>query len=185
MQHQEARYTETTTIPKRRPKNSNNSQTMDKRLAAAEKNRQCTWLQKGCTKKLKSQNHISNFMTRKDVIPKKHKLQPCGKGVLLSKARTNRWTNCSHFLHFIKKRPSQLCSICGAKDTTEHVLNKCSMHEEGRELMMQKLCRQFERPTDLLLSKDAKTTKELADFLLEADNARTKLEEETRLKLLN
>ena len=150
------------------------------------------WLQQrrtdnvfGCKKAAKrnsqSQNHIINFMSRKDEIPKNHKSLPRGKGVLLSKARTNRWTNCSHFLHFIKKRPSQLCSICGVKDTTEHVLNKCSMHEEGRELMMQKLCRQFERPTDLLLSKDAKTTKELADFLLEADNARTKLEEETRL----
>ena len=120
-----------------------------------------------------TQTYMAKFLTTRSTIPKGHKFLPRRKGVLLSKARTNRWTNCNWFLHFIKKSPSPLCSTCSVPDTTEHVLDKCCRHERERELLMESLSRQMERPTNLLISEDKVVIDKLSDFLLSVEQSRT------------
>ena len=69
---------------------------------------------------------------------------PRRKGVLISKARTNRWTQCNWYLHNITstERDNPNCTKCkslngdGIKDTTEHMINDCLIHDEARSRML-------------------------------------------------
>jgi hypothetical protein len=111
--------------------------------------------------------------------PKLHRHLPRRKGILLAKARTNRWTQCNWFLHFIKKKDDPLCSTCKVSDTTEHVINNCQMHEHQRMLLTQKL-QHTGRVSKLLASKDRNAIQHLADFLMQIEDERKLKEKEEK-----
>ena len=105
--------------------------------------------------------------------PKMYNQLPRRKGVLLTKARTNRWTQCYWYLNFIKApdAKSPMCKTCGVSDTTEHVIDQCQLHEADRSLMLQRL-RYSGKVSDLLSSEEKETVKELANFLVSIDDCR-------------
>ena len=93
------------------------------------------------------------------------------KGVLLAKARTNRWTESQWYLNFIKdpNTPSPLCRECNVNDTTEHIIDECMMHDAQRSILLSKL-RHTGKVSDLLTEEE--TVKELADFLEQIEDTR-------------
>ena len=91
------------------------------------------------------------------------------KSVLISRARTNRWTTCRWFLHFIDAAPDPKCTECGVPDTTEHVIDKCSKHEHKRSILLQKLGI-GETISNRLTSNNIKIIKAIGEFLEEIDN---------------
>ena len=111
--------------------------------------------------------------------PKFYNRLPRRNGVLLAKARTNRWTQCYWYLNFIKapKAKSPLCKTCGVSDTTEHVIDQCQQHEAERELMLQRL--HFSgKVSDLLSCQDKQVVNEVASLLVSIEDTRNKKEEE-------
>lgn len=104
--------------------------------------------------------------------PKVHNQLPRKKGVLLAKARTNRWTQCNWYLNFIKQRESPKCSTCNVSDTTEHVVDKCSLHEGPRTLLLKKLQHYGGRVSDLLSSRNKQIANAVAEFLVEIEEIR-------------
>jgi len=116
--------------------------------------------------------------------PKIQNQLPRREGVLIAKAKTNRWTSCWWFIHFIKKWPSPLCITCKTEDTTEHAINECLLHEAPRSLMLEDL-RHTGKVSDLLSSKSRGVLDKLAKFLVEIDEDRQdriKQEQEKRSK---
>jgi hypothetical protein len=109
--------------------------------------------------------------------PKIHNQLPRRKGVLLAKVRTNRWTQCNWYLHFIKQRPSPLCKECRENDTTEHVINKCSLHEAERSLLQQKL-NYVGKISDLLSSNEKTIVETLASYLIVVEDKRKAIRKE-------
>ena len=103
--------------------------------------------------------------------PKIHNELPRRKGVLLAKVRTNRYTQCNWYLHFIKQRKSPLCRACTVNDTTEHVINECQIHEDPRSLLLQNL-RHSGKVSDLLNSREKIIVDELANYLIKVDDER-------------
>jgi hypothetical protein len=105
--------------------------------------------------------------------PKVYNQLPRRKGVLLTKARTNRWTECNWFLNYIKAPnvKSPMCKTCEASDNTEHVIDCCRQHEAERSLMLQRL--QYSgKVSDLLFSQDKETIEELANLLVKIEDSR-------------
>jgi hypothetical protein len=115
--------------------------------------------------------------------PRLHKNLPRRKGILLAKARTNRWTQCNWYLHFIKKVSSPLCKLCKVSDTTEHALDECSLHEHHRELMLQNL-HSTGKVSDLLTSSNKEIVNTLAEYLVRIEDDRKKIEKEYKEKQL-
>ena len=111
--------------------------------------------------------------------PRMHRHLPRKKGVLMAKARTNRWTQCRWYLHFIKKVSSPLCTLCKVADTTEHVLDVCALHEESREIMLQGL-HHTGKVSDMLGSNHRRTVEKLAEFLERAEEKRNSIEKKER-----
>ena len=111
--------------------------------------------------------------------PRELKNLPRRKGVLMAKARTNRWTQCNWYLHFIKKAASPLCSTCKVSDTTEHVVDYCTLHEGPRMLLLQKL-NYVGKVSTLLSSKNKKIASSVADFLVTIEDERKRIEKEER-----
>jgi hypothetical protein len=105
--------------------------------------------------------------------PKFFNSMPRRKGVLLAKARTNRWTACNWYLHYIKDKhtSSPLCTSCGVKDTLQHVIDNCQLHEEHREQTLRRLGHTG-KMSDLLCSSDTKAVSELAEFLVKTEDNR-------------
>ena len=103
--------------------------------------------------------------------PKIYNQLPRRKGVLLAKARTNRWTEGQWYLHFIKdpNTPSPLCRVCKVDDTTEHIIDQCLMHEAPRSVLLSRL-RHSGRVSDLL--SDKAVVNEVANFLVSIEDDR-------------
>ena len=107
------------------------------------------------------------------------------KGILLSKARTNRWTQCNWYLTFIKQKKDAKCKQCGAKDTTEHVIDKCSKHDQAREDLRRKLSH-WGNISSLLASKDINVINLVANYLETiVGNRKIKEDEARKLNLAN
>ena len=106
--------------------------------------------------------------------PKRHNQLPRREGILMAKARVNRWTLCCWFLDFIKARKGALCLQCGLPDTTEHVIETCELHEGPRSTLRQKL-NHHGKIAELLADNDRTTVEALASFLIKADDLRKKL----------
>ena len=70
----------------------------------------------------KSARLYKNMLDKLKEPPKQHKDLPRKAGVLLTKARVNRWTSCQVFLKRINVRENHNCIICQEKDTTKHQL---------------------------------------------------------------
>jgi hypothetical protein len=119
--------------------------------------------------------------------PRTYNQLPRRKGVLLAKARTNRWTQCAWYLNYIKapNAISPLCKTCGESDTTEHVIDQCRQHEAERSLMLQRL-RHSGKVSDLLSSSNKEIVVELANLLVSIEDSRIakrkEEDEEQRLK---
>ena len=113
--------------------------------------------------------------------PKIHNQLPRREGILLAKARTFRWTQCNWFLTSIEQRTDPLCRTCEVVDDTEHVLNKCTIHEGPRSIMLQRLghCGDV---SDLLISGNRTVVQELANFLVKAEDERIKRAKEEEEK---
>ena len=112
---------------------------------------------------------------------------PRQEGILLSKARTNRWTSCNWYLNKIGKRlcencinkPSDLecptcvaCNTCKVKDDLGHVLNNCKRHEESRSIMLLKTGNMTINITDLLISDSQTNIRKLGQLLVAIDESR-------------
>lgn len=99
----------------------------------------------------------------------------------MAKARTNRWTQCNWYLNFIKKMASPLCSTCRDDDTTEHVLDYCTLHDDPRMLLLQKL--QYSgKVSTLLSSRNKNIVSSVADFLVKIEDERKRIEKEEKEK---
>jgi hypothetical protein len=106
--------------------------------------------------------------------PRAYNQLPRRKGILLAKARTNRWTLCNWFLNTIEssEAPSPLCETCKVPDDIRHVLDNCLQHEDARESMLSRL-KYTGKVSDLLAAQDYHTINEVADLLITIDNDRT------------
>ena len=115
--------------------------------------------------------------------PKVYNQLPRRKGVLLAKARTNRWTECHWYLNFIKdpNTPSPLCRECKVSDTTEHIIDECKLHEAPRSVLLLRL-RYNGNVSDLLTHQDKATVNELADFLVKIEDDRKSHRKEVQEK---
>jgi hypothetical protein len=132
-----------------------------------------------------TQSWIKNCLVneKKNIAPppKEHNNLPRRKGVLMAKARTNRWTHCNWYLNFIKKMASPLCSTCKVSDTTEHVVDHCTLHEGPRMLLLQKL-QYIGKVSTLLSCRNKKIASSVADFLVKVENERKRVEKEEKEK---
>lgn len=108
---------------------------------------------------------IKTIMNEERGMPKLHKNLPRSLGVLLSKARTNMWTNCRWFLHYIKKANDPHCKTCSAPDTTQHVLNDCRRHMESRQKMLKQFKQRYKLVTEMLCTRDKDELEMLGKFL--------------------
>merc|ERR1712002_981400 len=74
--------------------------------------------------------------------PPQHKHLPRKVGILMSKIRTNRWTEGKSFLKNIKAIDTKesTCDSCAPdEETTQHIINECTQYFEKRQLMLAKL----------------------------------------------
>ena len=118
----------------------------------------------------KSARLYKNTLDKLKEPPKQHKDLPRKAGVLLTKARVNRWTSCQVFLKRINVRENHNCIICQEKDTTKHQLDKCKRHEERREILKAKLKYKYRNITEMLLTTNVEETKLLIEYLIAIDN---------------
>lgn len=154
-----------------------------KRLNRVTNNRYAT-IRKSATQEWMKRNLLDKKRTL-NPPPKTHSLLSRKKGVLLAKARTNRWTQCNWYLHFIKRWKTSKCSKCDVEDTTDHTINTCSLHNKERADLRKKL--QHTGPISTLLASDKDHVAEsLADFLIKIQevrknrNSEEELQEETK-----
>ena len=123
--------------------------------------------------------------------PSFHKHLPRRIGVLLSKCRTNRFTDCNFFLNFISRKNTDKCYTCPPykdkngnfkrhTDDQRHVLDTCMRHSRERELMKERLGLQFKQPSHLLYTRDEKVAEALGAFLCDVEDARRKPREGNR-----
>jgi hypothetical protein len=106
------------------------------------------------------------------VVPPEHKSLTRRAGVLLSKARTNRWTNCQWFLNYINVEENPNCTTCEVKDTTLHLLNNCKRHDDERSKLITKC--NYSKVTQILMTRDSKELAHLSEFLCAIDDARSR-----------
>ena len=107
--------------------------------------------------------------------PKEHKRLPRRVGILLSRARTNRWINCKWFLNFIKVEENAACPSCGVVEDTKHILNNCLAFENKRQQIYLKLNYKYHKISDMLYTKDPKEIKMLNNFLIDIDDERNEM----------
>ena len=115
--------------------------------------------------------HLANDNGSMQQRPETNNLLPRKQGVLLAKARTNRWTRCQAFQKSIAQSHTSICTHCKQEDTTEHVINECILHEDLRKTIRLQL-QHTGRVTQLLTSRKDREVKELAEFLTAIDNDR-------------
>ena len=84
----------------------------------------------------------------------------------MAKLRTNNWIQCQYFQYSIEKTDNALCKTCNVLDDAEHVINKCKIHIDPRQIMLPRL-KHPGKVTELLASKEQNIIKELAKFLVE------------------
>ena len=135
-------------------------------------------------RKSQTQTYIRKYLEEDgsmNLRPKEMNELPRKTGVLLAKARTNRWVQCQEFQHRIGKAESPLCKTCKVIDSTEHVINDCKRHENTREIMLLRL-KHSGKVAELLSSTDEKIILNLANFLEEIRDKRLKEENEKNSK---
>ena len=122
------------------------------------------------------------WMLEIDPRPKFYNSLARRKGILLAKARTNRWTACNLYLKMINAIDveSSKCTICNTEDSIRHVIDNCQMHEDDREKMLLKIGHPG-KVSDLLSSTDIKVVEELADFLIKAEDERMAVRKQLRI----
>ena len=161
------------------------NQTSNERLETAVKNGKRQWhrKQKIINKELYQETSSNEWNQNNATAPKS--LQPTiprREGILLAKARTNRYTKCQMFKKSIGESQTSTCYHCDQlEDTIEHVLNKCTLHDDPREVMKSKL-QHIGKTTELLTSNEEQDIKELTRFLVAVDDRRKKMYEEKRLE---
>ena len=104
--------------------------------------------------------------------PEAHSRLSRKQGVLLAKARTNRWTQCNWYLRFIKQESSSLCQKCEVEDTTEHAINSCSLHQDAREKLRKEIGGFNGKLSSLLKSRSWEISKKFADYLISIEMQR-------------
>ena len=114
--------------------------------------------------------------------PKVHNSLTRNQGVLIAKARTNRWTQCNWYLQFIKQRENNKCTHCDEVDTTEHVINFCTLHDEARKDLKNNL-HHTGKVSALLVSQKKHTAEVLANFLIKIEQARKTRQKEEEQEL--
>ena len=105
-------------------------------------------------------------------VPSIHKNLPREGGVLLSKARANRWTLCNQYKNMMKLNIPPLCKKCNVLDDTEHVINNCSRHENERGLLLHKCKYKYKNVTELLTTENETEISHLVHFLLNIQERR-------------
>ena len=121
--------------------------------------------------------HLANDNGPMQQRPENYNLLPRKQGVLLAKARTNRWTRCQAFQKSIEQSQTSICIHCKQEYTTEHVINECTLHEALRETMRLRL-QHTGRVTQLLTSRKDREVRELAAFLAARDDERKGIDED-------
>ena len=137
--------------------------------------------QKAITRGSASQNWHTRFLINETKPPIAHKHLPRKMGILLAKARTNRWTQCNWYLKFIKKITTDVCDHCSTPDTTEHVLDWCRFHSARRARLLDSLGSRC-KVSSLLHSNKKCIVENLADFLVGIEEDRR---EYARMKMIS
>ena len=109
--------------------------------------------------------------------PEHYNHLPRRKGVLITKARTGRWTQCNHHLTQIAERTDPKCTECGVRDTTNHVINQCRLHEKERSNLLKEFA-YAQQASHLLTSQDKNTTNKVTDFLVQIEDTRIRIAKE-------
>ena len=122
-----------------------------------------------------SLRYYFNILGNQKTPPKEQKDLERRESVLLSKARTNRWTSCRKFQHKINQCLTDKCLSCPNRtDTTKHQLNKCQDHTEERELLRAKLKYKYTDITDILMTEDKKELALVTEYLKIIDDRNLK-----------
>ena len=146
-------------------------------LLTVRRNKRITRNKKLHKDKSQTYHHMKRILKYKIEPPSTHKKLPRKESILLSKARTNRWTQCNWYLHFIKKTNDANCYKCLVKDTTRHVLDNCLLHEEDRQTLLLKLKQKYSRISDILCTQDESELSGLTKFLSKIEEERKQMEE--------
>ena len=105
-------------------------------------------------------------------IPKIHKDLPRKSGILLSKLRTNRWTDCEFYQHMIGNTQDPNCKKCGVEDNSTHILTSCMRHDKERHELIKGLEYKITKPTDILCTNNKKELRLLEKFILNVNSER-------------
>ena len=120
--------------------------------------------------------------------PTQHKHLPRKIGILMSKIRTNRWTEGKGFLKDIKAKDTKesTCDTCAPdEETTQHIINKCTQYSEKRQHMLAKLNRKYKNVTDMLCTTVESEIKLLSNFLIEIQEHKLEQRMERRTRSNN
>lgn len=120
--------------------------------------------------------------------PPQHKHLPRKIGILMSKIRTNRWTEGKSFLKNIQAIDTKesTCDSCAPEEeTTQHIINECTQYFEKRQLMLAKLKRKYKNVTDMLCTTIENEIKLLSDFLIEIQEHKLEQRVERRIRSNN
>ena len=105
--------------------------------------------------------------------PIDHKHLPREKGIVLSKARTNSWTDGFYYLTKIEAETNKMCRKCkGKEDTTEHILDECDIFLESRQILLAKLKHKYKNITEILCTKNNQEIEMITEFLLMVKNSK-------------
>ena len=102
-------------------------------------------------------------------VPKEHKHLPRHQAILISKARTNRWTQCNRFRARMRGNTAigaPNCDLCKTEDNTKHVLDNCRRTQDLREAMLKKLSHKYNLVTKMLCTTIPKELKLLIGYLV-------------------
>ena len=125
----------------------------------------------------KTPKYFLSVLGDKKEVPKEHKHLPRHESVLLSKARTFRWTQCNYFRArmngFNKDATKVQCDFChnDKPDTTEHQIDECQRHIDKRQIMLQKLQHKYINVSSMLCTTDHKELNLLISFLIDIENS--------------
>ena len=134
-------------------------------------------------RKSKTQAFITNYLSddgeAMNQRPKACNQLPRKEGVLMAKLRTNNWIQCNYFQHSIEKRDNALCTTCDVLDDVEHVMNKCRIHTDNRQIMLLRL-QHPGKVTELIAREEQNIVRELAKFLVEVSDRRKEITKRTK-----
>ena len=119
-----------------------------------------------------SKDHALSIYKELKCPPKWHKDLPRQVGVLLSKARSNNWTKCYDFQFKIGEEANARCRKCNDPDTVTHVLDKCEIFEDKRQILLCKLKHKYHSITEMLCSENRQELELLGAFLLDVHAAK-------------